>query len=389
MNITVLGKAEGSTLSVWHRRRLLDCCLSIILNWMWKHYGDRRIVEELYPTSKEFVDFLHEEALLQLNSSLVSYYQWGDWCSNQSRIVARDSTGPPAAAFNYILALDAMADMAAVLDRDNDHRHYRSLGQEVRYEWHKAYYNSQHGLYGYAAQDGFAVQTLTTAPFAMEDVIPRDVFDKVVKILKHDVESIRNYHQTFPEVSGKHFFTQLSNYGMHDAAIQVATQDSFPVRMISNGATSCWENWSGHSDPMHSLQPTHNHISLRRCWRVDVYAFIRHVFPATPGCTSTVSPRISFSTGPGKSLMTLVTPYGTVSSNWTRVLPQSPGFQYGADISATFPKPGALELHLGLLVPEERYNQNYDRNIILKEGGKLIWENGKYISGVPALPALS
>lgn len=361
----------------------------IILNWMWKHYGDRRIVEELYPTSKEFVDFLHKEALLQLNSSLVSYYEWGDWCSNQSRIVARDSTGPPAAAFNYILALDAMADMAAVLDRDNDHRHYRSLGQEVRYEWHKAYYNSQHGLYGYAAEDGFAAQTLTTAPLAMEDVIPRDVFDKVVKNLKHDVESIRKYHQTFGSVGAKHFFTQLSNYGMHDAAIQVATQDSFPSfgYWISKGATSCWENWSGHSDPMHPPQPTHNHIFL--CGGVGEWMYT-HLsgmsLPATPGYTSVVvSPRISFSNGPGKSLMTLVTPYGTVSSNWTRVLPQSPGFQYGADISATFPKPGALEFHLGMLVPEEGYNQNYDRNIILKEGGKLIWENGKYISGVPGI----
>ena len=38
-----------------------------------------------------------------------------------------------------------------------------------------------------------------------------------------------------------------------------------------------------------------------------------------------------------------------------------------------------------MLVPEEGYNQNYDRNIILKEGGKLIWENGKYISGVPGI----
>ena len=50
-----------------------------------KHYGDRRIVEELYDVSRAYVDWLHAEAVQQLNSSTVSFYQFGDWCSNQSK----------------------------------------------------------------------------------------------------------------------------------------------------------------------------------------------------------------------------------------------------------------------------------------------------------------
>ena len=50
------------------------------------------------------------------------------------------------------------------------------------------------------------------------------------------------------------------------------------------GATSCWENWSGESDATHPPQPTHNHIFL--CGGVGEWMYT-HVagisLPASPG----------------------------------------------------------------------------------------------------------
>ena len=296
----------------------------VILDWMWKHYGDRRIVEEMYDTSKSYVDWLHTEALHQLNSSTVSFYQFGDWCSNQSREIATDSTGPPAAAFNYILAVDAMADMAEVVGHEADSDRYRALGQQLRLEWHSKYYNKHHGLYGYEAEDGFAVQTLSTAPLSMKNVIPDTVIKRVVTNLENDVQSIRKYHQTFGSVGAKHFFTQLSDYGMHDAAIGVATQETFPSfgYWLQQGATSCWENWSGESDDTHPPQPTHNHIFL--CGGIGewMYTHLSGISPPKePGYkTVTISPMISLQNGPGESRVAFNSPYGSIQSTWKRKL---------------------------------------------------------------------
>merc|ERR1712196_502746 len=77
----------------------------MILSWMWKHYGDRRIVAELYDVSKSYVDFLEAESLATSNTSLVSFFIWGDWCSMQNRVVATKASGGPLSGFNFILSL--------------------------------------------------------------------------------------------------------------------------------------------------------------------------------------------------------------------------------------------------------------------------------------------
>ena len=43
--------------------------------------------------------------------------QFGDWCAIESRSVCTPNTGPPAAAANYLLALEAMAAMAGALGK--------------------------------------------------------------------------------------------------------------------------------------------------------------------------------------------------------------------------------------------------------------------------------
>ena len=207
--------------------------------------------------SKSYVDFLENESLATSNTSLVSFYIWGDWCSMQNRVVATKASGPPLSGFNYIMSLDAMSKMANVLGKKDDAERYQALAAKLRAAWHTAYFNEAQGLYGYAAQDGFACQTLTAAPLAMGNVVPEKLLDGLLANLKNDVVNVRSLHQTFGSVGAKHFFSQLSNHGMHKEAMEVATQDTYPSfgYWIKNGATTCWENWSGVADPMHPPQP--------------------------------------------------------------------------------------------------------------------------------------
>ena len=49
-----------------------------------------------------------------------------------------------------------------------------------------------------------------------------------------------------------------------ETRLQVATQTTYPSFgwWLGQGATTCWENYSGKPDPSHPPTPTHNHIFL-------------------------------------------------------------------------------------------------------------------------------
>ena len=352
----------------------------VILRWMWEHYADKRIVKEHYDTSKRFVDGLRAQANELLNSTLASFYVWGDWCSNQSREIATAGSGPPAAAFNFILSLDAMVALATVLEKEEDVKLYSELSSQARHAWHQSFYNRQHGLYGYDARDGFALQTLTSAPLAMEDVIPEDLLSSVLTHLKTDIETYRSFHQTFGSVGAKHFFSQLSRNGMHATALKVAAQKTFPSfgYWIEQGATSCWENWSGISDDTHPPQPTHNHIFL--CGGVGEWMFT-HVaglsLPAGPGFESILlAPKVSFTDGPGSSASSVDSPYGAITLKWKRRADQK-----RISFVVSVHKPARLQLNLKQLGCE-----GHCRWV---EDGRLLWDRERgFLPGVPGIDAV-
>jgi len=84
-----------------------------------------------------------------------------------------------------------------------------------------------------------------------------------VSALVEDVTS-RQDHLTVGSAGQKWLLRSLSQEGEHDTALKLALQTTEPSwgYWIENGATTCWENWSGVADPSHPPTPTHNHIFL-------------------------------------------------------------------------------------------------------------------------------
>merc|ERR1712054_716774 len=107
---------------------------------------------------------------------------------------------------------------------------------------------------------------------------------------------------TVGSIGQKWIFRELTAIGKHDTALALAMQTTYPSfgYWIANGATTCWENWSGISDQSHPGQPnapnppTHNHIFL--CGGVGewIYRSLGGIAPATPGyATVAIAPQIS------------------------------------------------------------------------------------------------
>ena len=136
-----------------------------------------------------------------------------------------------------------------------------------------------------------------------------------VKALTESVAS-HDYHLTVGSVGQKWLFRELTAAGAHDTALKVGLQATYPSfgYWLANGATTCWENWSGVCDLSHPGSPwpgqpgkylspnppTHNHIFL--CGGVGewLYRSLGGIAPATAGYgVVTIAPAISQTEGKG------------------------------------------------------------------------------------------
>ena len=90
-------------------------------------------------------------------------------CAVEARSLATPGTGPEAAAFNFLLSVDAMAHMANVLGLKEDYASYTELSTKLRPVFHRRFYNASSGTYG---QRALEIQTLTAAPLALDSGYP-------------------------------------------------------------------------------------------------------------------------------------------------------------------------------------------------------------------------
>ena len=149
--------------------------------------------------------------------------------------------------------------MAGALNKSSEAASYQDIVEKFKPVFHKHYFNQTTGSYGKTALE---VQTTTVTPLAAK-LVPNASVNSVLTALKADIDS-RGGHLTTGSIGQKYLYTQLSQHGMHDTALKVATKTDFPSfgYWLSKGATTCWEDYSGIASPSHPPPPTHNHIFL-------------------------------------------------------------------------------------------------------------------------------
>jgi hypothetical protein len=95
----------------------------------------------------------------------------GDWCAVEPRALASPGTGPELAAFNFLLSVDAMADMALALGKTADAVQYESLSASLRRVFLSRFYNATSKSFpgtGSNSSSKLELQSLTAAPLALE-----------------------------------------------------------------------------------------------------------------------------------------------------------------------------------------------------------------------------
>jgi|EP01043_Picozoa_sp_COSAG02_P016870 alpha-L-rhamnosidase len=370
-----LGKGAMADLS-W------TAAFPLITSWLYKYYADTYPIMKHWDSLKKYMDGVHDQASKD-PGGLPAFWTWGDWCAVEARAIATPATGPELAAFNYILGLDAMVTMADAVGEKEDAEKYKSLGTSMRVAFKEAFYNATLDRYaprGNEADNELLLQSLNVAPLAMAGSRP-DVADSLgvdgLATKLHENIVKQDYHLTVGSVGAKHLLPQLSANGLHEDAMKIATQQTYPSYgwWIANGATTCWENYEGWPDPEHPPTPTHNHIFLCGGAGEWMYRSVLGIEPASAGWKKiTVAPHI-LADGPASATGSMATIRGKVSVAWTRAdsTGQRAATPAVSKLAVTIPA-GATAT---VTIPCDETSQT-----TITESGKTVWTNGKFVDGV-------
>jgi alpha-L-rhamnosidase len=194
----------------------------LIAQWLLQYYGDLSVARAHWPNLKLFVDGQRKQ---MKGDDVPDFYNFGDWCAIESRKVCTPNTGPPAAAANYILSVEAMVTMAEALGETEDQARYSSWLAAYRTAYHRAYWNSSLASYGKTALE---IQTMSTVALGA-GAVPAAKQATVTSALLQDI-SARDNHLTVGATGQKWLLRTLTAAGAagHDTALKVATQDTYP-----------------------------------------------------------------------------------------------------------------------------------------------------------------
>ena len=181
-------------------------------------------------------------------------------------------------------------------------------------------------------------------------------------------------HLSTGAIGTRLLFPFLSKIGRTDLAAEIAAQSTYPSHgyWITQGATPCWENWSGKADATHgNAQPTHNHIFLgsHAGWQYEFLLGIRQPAGSNGFESLELAPPLidSLPSMSGK----VETVRGEVATSWAwRGEPMRGRFS----LNCTVP-PNVLAT---VVIPIP----GLPSDAIITEGRRTVWKDGSFVRGV-------
>jgi alpha-L-rhamnosidase len=209
----------------------------ILLGKLYQYYGDRRLIEEHYPTVQKQLELVRSHAKDYIVTQCL-----GDHETIEERSVPLTTT-----AFFYHQAILA-SQFASLLNRRSEAQQYRELADNIRNAFVAKFFHADTGKLdiGVQACQAFGLHY---------DLVPPERRSDVLKVLVGEVERHQG-HLTTGIFGTRYLLETLSRNGQADVAYHIVNQEGFPGwrHMLERGATTLWEHWE-FSDNTYS----HNH----------------------------------------------------------------------------------------------------------------------------------
>lgn len=212
-----------------------------IIPWtVYLYSGDRSILEQQYPSMRQWVEYVHCEDERSGNKHLwTTGFHYGDWLAldaedPETPIGATDVTF--VASCYYYLSTLLTAKTAHLLSRETDAAVFFERAKQIKTAIQNEFF-TPNGRLAMTTQTGYVL----ALAFDVCPVFARErIADDLYRRLKKD-----HSHLKTGFVGTPYLCRVLSEYGHHDMAMQLLMNEDcpswlYPVKM---GATTIWERW--------------------------------------------------------------------------------------------------------------------------------------------------
>jgi len=215
----------------------------LVMLWqLYVHYGDRQMLADHFEAMRRYVDFLGSQA----RDHILPKYWIGDWGTT----VPGWKEGEPvsvATAF-YYYDTTILAKAAGVLGKRADARKYRTLAENIKSAYLRAFYQPKTGNFETGTQFANAF------PLCLGMVQGKDA-SLVLQNILQDLDRHQG-HFTVGVLGAKYLMDALTLQGRADAAYRLVNQTGPPswAHLLEGGRTTLSEFWDLHG--------SHNHVML-------------------------------------------------------------------------------------------------------------------------------
>jgi alpha-L-rhamnosidase len=221
-----------------------------------QHYGNLRLLERQFTTTRRWIEFLERCAEDQLITVGIGDHE----------TLAPKSVPVTSTAFYYQNVRDAER-IAEAIGRPEEAARLKQLGDDIRRRFNEAFLDPATGKYhtGTQCNQAFALH-LNLAPVNHRDAVLGALVDDIMKT--------NDGHLTTGIFGTNYMLQALSELGRTDVAYTVANQKDFPGWnfMFEHGATTLWETWK-ESDNVYSRN--HPMFGSVAAWMFEYLAGIR------------------------------------------------------------------------------------------------------------------
>ena len=218
-----------------------------VMPWKaYNYYGDRRLLERAYDDMvrypAKYIDSYYAGGGIQRNGGDSGC----DWVTPSNGMSAPPGTELFVNCYRVYLS-DLLAKSADVLGKTDDAKRHRTRSQQLKALINTAYYNKTAKLYDSDRQ-------LSQAMPLLMGVVPQELREPVLKQLE-DMIMVKNKGHLDTGMLGTYFLIQsLQDAGRNDLLYTIFNQQTYPGwgYMLSQGATTFWEQWNGSWSQIHS-----------------------------------------------------------------------------------------------------------------------------------------
>jgi len=207
---------------------------------LYRYYGDRRLLEEQYPTSRRWLDLVGAQNPDHIISDGLSDHEG-----------LEPAPAPPMVTPLYSESARLLSRLADVLGLDEDKRRYERLAADIRGAYLRDFLEAESGRVEPHTQAGQS--------FALAlGLLPAAERDAALEVLLQMIREEHDGHLATGIYGTRFLLDVLSRSGHADEAAAIIRQNTFPGWgfMLEKGATTLWEHWAfsdntfSHNHPM-------------------------------------------------------------------------------------------------------------------------------------------